>query len=153
MAKIDLDKLKDQLIEHEGLRLKPYRCPGGYWTIGVGRNLEGKGITCEEAVALFKNGIKKSQANMLLENDIDECIVDLKTIFPNFKRLKEGRQRALIDMRFNLGPSRFRGFKKMIAALHRRDYSTAAREMLDSRWASQVGRRARRLAKMMKEGM
>jgi len=153
MAKIDLDKLKDQLIEHEGLHLKPYRCPGGYWTIGVGRNLEGKGITSEEAVELFKHGIKKSQASMLLENDIDECIANLKSIFPHFKRLKEGRQRALIDMRFNLGPSRFRTFKKMIAALHKRDYYSAAREMLDSRWASQVGRRAHRLAKMMEEGI
>jgi len=67
-------KLTDQLIKHEGLRLKPYHCPAGKLTIGVGRNLEDKGITEEEAV-------------MLLENDIQECLKDLGTIFQAFDLL------------------------------------------------------------------
>ena len=61
-------KLANQLIKHEGLRLTPYRCPAGRLTIGIGRNLEDKGITEKEAV-------------MLLKNDIQECIENLKTIF------------------------------------------------------------------------
>ena len=65
------EKLTAQLTKHEGLRLKPYHCPAGKLTIGIGRNLEDKGITEKEAV-------------MLLENDIHECIEDLKTIFQGF---------------------------------------------------------------------
>ncbi len=44
-----LQKVKDQLIRHERLKLKPYRCPAGMLTIGVGRNLDDRGITQKEA--------------------------------------------------------------------------------------------------------
>ena len=71
---MNIKKIKDQLIQHEGLKLKPYQCPAGRLTIGVGRNLEDKGITEKEAV-------------MLLENDIQECLEDLKTIFDKFDML------------------------------------------------------------------
>ena len=129
-------KLTDQLIKHEGLRLKPYLCPAGKLTIGIGRNLEDKGITEKEAV-------------MLLENDIQECIQDLKTLFQAFDQLPESVQRVLVDMRFNLGPSRFRHFKKMIVAVKNQDFIQAAAEMKDSRWYAQVGQRARTLVDMM----
>ena len=42
--------IERQLIEHEGLEQKVYRCTAGKLTIGVGRNLEDKGITEEEAL-------------------------------------------------------------------------------------------------------
>ena len=129
-------KLTDQLTTHEGLRLKPYRCPAGKLTIGIGRNLEDKGITEKEAV-------------MLLENDIQECIEDLETVFQGFALLPEAVQLALVDMRFNLGPGRFRQFKKMIAAVKDQDFAKAAGEMKDSRWYNQVGQRSRTLVKMM----
>ncbi|MEA2058987.1 MAG: hypothetical protein U9P10_00310 [Thermodesulfobacteriota bacterium] len=54
-----------------------------------------------------------------------------------------------VDMRFNLGPNRFRYFKKMIAAVKNQDFVQAAAEMKDSRWYNQVGQRARTLVKMM----
>jgi len=128
-----------RLIEgHEGCELKVYDCPAGYKTIGIGRNLEGKGITREEA-------------RYLLRNDLRECVRDLAK-FPYFERLTANRKAALIDMRFNLGPSRFRAFKKMHAALSKREYGKAAAEMLDSRWAVQVGRRAKRLAQIIETG-
>ena len=130
------EKLTDQLTKHEGLRLKPYHCPAGKLTIGIGRNLEDKGITEKEAV-------------MLLENDIHECIEDLKTIFQGFDLLPEPARRVLVDMRFNLGPNRFRHFKKMIAAVKDQDFGKAAAEMKDSRWYRQVGRRAETLVNMM----
>ena len=129
-------KLADQLIKHEGLRLKPYHCPAGKLTIGIGRNLEDKGITEKEAV-------------MLLENDIQECLQDLETLFHAFDQLPESVQRVLVDMRFNLGPNRFRHFKKMIAAVKNQDFIQAAAEMKDSRWYAQVGQRARTLVDMM----
>jgi len=128
--------IEKQLIEHEGLEKKVYRCPAGKLTVGVGRNLEDKGITEEEAL-------------FLLRNDIAECEDDLRSIFTEYDALDESRKRVLIDMRFNLGPSRFRQFKKMIAAVKEKEFSRAAEEMKDSNWYRQVGKRAETLFKMM----
>lgn len=125
--------LKDihaQLIKHEGFRLKPYRCTAGKLTIGVGRNLESRGITTDEA-------------RYLLENDIHDCVKDLAVIFPNhFVKMPELLQRVLIDMRFQLGPGGFRGFKMMIRAVRRDDLSGMIREMKDSNWYRQTTERA-----------
>lgn len=129
--------IEKQLIEHEGLEKKVYRCPAGKLSVGVGRNLEDKGITEEEAL-------------FLLRNDIAECEDDLRSIFTEYDDLDEYRKRVLIDMRFNLGPSGFRQFKKMIAAVKKKDFHRAAEEMKDSKWYWQVGKRAETLFKMMK---
>ena len=129
-------KLTDQLTKHEGLRLKPYHCPAGKLTIGIGRNLEDKGISEKEAV-------------MLLENDIEECIEDLEIVFQGFDLLPEAVKLVLVDMRFNLGPGRFRHFKKMIAAVKDQDFAKAGAEMKDSRWYRQVSRRGETLVNMM----
>src|SRR5690606_15358610 len=148
------------------LRLEPYICPAGYWTIGVGRNLESKGLTGAEQKFIFgrddyskqeviellkKRGITKDEALFLLANDISECIKDLKR-FAWFDQLDDVRAKVVIDMRFNLGAAGFRKFRKMIAALERDDYDTAADEMVDSAWYHQVGTRARRLVEMMRTG-
>ncbi len=133
------EKLIRLLITHEGLRLKPYRDTRGKLTIGVGRNLDDVGITEEEALYLLKNDIKR--------------VLDfLKERLPYWNGLTETRKMALVDMCFNLGPGGFLSFKRMLAALERGDYEQAAREMLDSRWARQVGRRAEELAEMMRDG-
>lgn len=126
-----------QLTNHEGLRLKPYRCPAGKLTIGIGRNLEDKGITEQEA-------------RMLLKNDIQECLEDLFPLFEHFAALPETVQQVLIDMRFNLGPAGFRQFKKMIAAVNAGNFIEAAAQMKDSRWYRQVKNRAEALTAMMK---
>ncbi len=132
--------ITDQLIKHEGLKLKPYHCSAGKLTIGVGRNLEERGISEDEAL-------------YLLNNDISECIADLKKLFADvneFTTLPEGVQRVLIDMRFNLGGSGFRGFKKMIKAIKEKNFARAALEMQDSKWFDQVGDRGITLVSMMK---
>lgn len=115
------DPLTDQLIAHEGLRLKPYVDTVGKVTLGVGRNLTDKGITATEAL-------------YLLGNDLDEVVADLAT-FPWWLKLDAVRQRAMIDCRFNLGHDGFRGFKRMVAAMARKDYPLAAKHLLDSKAA------------------
>jgi len=52
---MNIKKIADQITTHEGLRLKPYHCPAGKLTIGIGRNLEDKGITEKEALMLLEN--------------------------------------------------------------------------------------------------
>lgn len=158
--------LEDQLILHEGLKLRPYRCPAGYWTIGVGRNLEGKPLRKEEQEYIFKRsglapdevievlkerGITKDEALFLLANDIDDAIADLQN-FDWFEKLDPVRKKVVIDMRYNLGPTRFRQFKRMIAALETDDYYRAYVEMVNSAWYRQTRTRAIRLAEMMRTG-
>ena len=133
-----MKSLEEQLILHEGMRLKPYRCTAGKLTIGVGRNLDDKGIA-------------KSEALFLLHNDIAEALEALNR-YGWYRKLDPIRQRVVIDMAFNLGMGDLLGFRRMIAALKRDDYQDAAGEMLMSRWAEQVGMRATRLAEMMRTG-
>lgn len=133
------EKLMYRLIEEEGMKLKAYRCPAGKLTIGVGRNLEDKGLSNEEAL-------------FLLQNDIIEAVKELKKAFLFFDSLNETRQIVLIDMCFNLGINGLKKFKKMIKALENQDFSLASKEMLSSCWAKQVGARARSLALLMETG-
>ena len=104
--------LIDQLIQHEGLLLKPYMDTVGKITIGCGRNLSDVGISHAEAM-------------MLLDHDLDAAVADLAS-FPWFATLDAVRQRAVCDMRFNLGPSRFRSFKRMLRMMSEGDYPRAA---------------------------
>lgn len=131
-----LHQIKEMLVRHEGLRLKPYRCTSNRLTIGVGRNLEDKGIT--EGEALF-----------LLENDIIECIIDLKDIFQYFDSYKDNIKLVLIDMRFNLGSGGFRRFRRFIEAVKSNNFEQAALEMKDSKWYEQVGIRSEELYNMI----
>ncbi len=129
--------VKDFIIKHEGLRLKPYLCPAGKITIGVGRNIE-------------ENGISEDEAMYLLENDIKRCENELREIFPNFDSLPENIKIALIDMDFNLGKPRFLTFKKLIQAVKEGDFKKAAQEAKNSRWCEQVKSRCEDVCEMIK---
>jgi len=132
------DKIVEQLIKHEGLRLKPYKCTSGKLTIGIGRNLEDNGITKEEAL-------------YLLYNDIDACVIDLYREIPLIKDLNGDKQEVLVNMCFNLGINRLLKFKKFLSALKSGDFKEARKEMLNSAWAFQVGNRALELADIIYE--
>lgn len=132
-----LDDLKIQLMQHEGWRAKPYRDTKNKLTIGFGRNLE-------------DTGIDRAEGAFLLDNDIRRAVEALDREFPEWTQLSPIRQRVVADMMYNLGPTKFLGFKKMLAALKARQFDRAADEMEDSDWYHQVGRRAVRLVAMMR---
>ena len=137
---IDRAAMTRQLRLHEGERLKPYRCTAGKLTIGVGRNLDDRGITREESA-------------MLLANDIAAEERELLRALPWVAMLDEVRQRVLLDMSFNMGIVGLLGFKRTLATIQAGEYQAAATMMLDSKWAKQVGQRAERLSRMMATGM
>ena len=128
--------LRRLLIKHEGLRLKPYRCTAGKLTIGVGRNLEDVGISEQEAL-------------VLLNGDIERTVKETSE-FSWYASLSCVRQDVVLSMVFNLGLSRFKGFVKLIECLQNGNFEGAAKAMLDSQWANQVGLRAQELAEMMR---
>lgn len=123
---------KDSLIKHEGYRQFVYKCTAGKETIGIGRNLVDRGISEREAM-------------FLLENDIVDCLNDLKTR-SYWGNLSARQQAALIDLRFNLGAAGFASFKMMGKALEMGDYTEAAYQILHSKYHDQVGKRAENLA-------
>lgn len=131
-------KLEDMLVRHEGLRLYPYEDSVGKVTIGIGRNLDDKGIS-------------KDEAYMMLRNDIAEVQVEAYTL-SWYRHLNEARKLVIENMLFNIGMTRLLGFKRMIAAIERKDFERASDEMLDSKWAAQVGSRAIELARIMELG-
>ena len=121
------EKLVKQLRKHEGESLHAYLCPAGKVTLGIGRNIDQNG----------GKGITKDESTFLLLNDIAECTSDLQNLFGSetWNWMSDNRKIALIDHRFNLGPSRFRGFRRMIAAIRRGDWADAGKEAMDSKWA------------------
>lgn len=132
---MNVELTRADLERDEGLRLKPYRDSIGKLTIGVGRNLDDKGISKEEA-------------REMLETDIWDAVKDLDRNIPWWKDTPEPQQRGLINMCFNLGWPRLSKFTKMLDALKAGDGEKAAVEALDSNWAKQVGARAERIAKL-----
>ena len=158
--KYDRQDLIDKLVVSEGLRLQVYKDTLGIDTIGIGRNLEDRGITKEELDDLdiptiehvYEYGITEADAVYLAENDVQIVEEELVRAHPCVDRLDSVRQLILIDMAFNMGVPRLCKFKKMWAAVECGDYPTAAKEMLDSRWAKQVKGRATKLANAMHNG-
>ena len=132
-------KLIKELKRDEGIRLHPYRCSANKLTIGVGRNIEERGITEDES-------------EYLLNNDLTICIEEVESVFTWYYYITDNRKRAIINMVFNLGLTKLLKFKNFIAAMEAKDYVTAGKEMLDSRWAKQVGNRADRLEQMIVNG-
>lgn len=49
---------------HEGLSLKPYYCTANKLSIGIGRNLDDRGITKEEALLLFANDLRLAESDL-----------------------------------------------------------------------------------------
>lgn len=127
------------LLRDEGCSRVPYKCPAGFWTIGVGRNLEANPLSDDEIA-------------LILDNDIDRARTAANEIFGAtwFEQQEEHRQLGIINLIFNLGKSGFMQFKKAIGAMLRGDWDTAANEILDSRYAEQVGERAERVAKLLR---
>lgn len=135
---MDVEKFKPMIKKHEGLRLKPYHCTAGKLTIGYGRNLDDRGITEEEA-------------DRLLHNDILLCALQLDRDLPWWKHHPENVQMVLMDMCFNLGIEGLLEFKRTLGYIRDQKYSAAAVEMLKSKWAAQVGTRAKELSVMIQE--
>lgn len=134
-----MSKLIDQLKRHEGIRLKPYRCTAGVLSIGYGRSLETKGITLYEA-------------EILLNHDVGAVVSSLKNELIFWERLDHVRQEALINMAFNIGVTGLMKFKKTLSMIAGGDYLDASIEMLDSKWAIQVPKRAKELSEQMETG-
>lgn len=131
--------LSDWIKNHEGLKLKLYKDTVNKWTIGYGRNIEDLGIT-------------QSEAEFMFQNDLNRCIDQLKA-YDWYNNQPTNIQYALTNMCFNIGINRLLGFKRMLKAIQDKNYTLAAMEALNSKWARQVGKRAKDIATLIREGL
>ena len=116
-----------------------YHCTSNKLTIGVGRNLEDVGIT-------------EAEAKNLLMNDLARVDAQIEKLMPWATSLDPVRYEALMNFVFNVGIGTALKFENAMAALKASDFDTAAAELLDSRWSTQVGKRAEELALQIKTG-
>lgn len=135
-------RIAEQLSNHEGIRKFAYRCPSGKLTIGIGRNIDSDGGL----------GLSEDEILYLLTNDLKRIEEELGNAFRFYKDLDPVRQDAMINMAFNLGITRLRGFRMALKLMETKEYDEASMEFLDSLWASQVGQRALDIAHMIKYG-
>lgn len=145
------DKLRVMLTLHEddrqfpygdadGRTLRPGSIVNGNVTIGIGRNLTGKGLSEPERQLLFGN-------------DLADIERQLSGALPWTSAIDPVRKCILADMCFNMGINRLLAFTRTLSLIRTGRYVEAAGAMLDSLWAKQVGQRAIRLAKMMESGV
>lgn len=133
-----LEIAHEQIRRDEGIRKKPYTDTVGKLTVGIGRNLSDVGLSDEEV-------------DFLYENDLERAVDEARRLVPTFDILSETRKAVLVNMAFNLG-GKLAGFQKFLAAVSDGRYADAAKEMLNSMWAQQVGMRALRLSQQMESG-
>jgi|TARA_X000001388_G_scaffold41838_1_gene29454 lysozyme len=137
-----MSKLVEMIKRHEGVRTHAYKCSANMITVGVGRNLDENGGL----------GLSEDEIDYLLENDIARVKNELANTYFWFNGINEARQDAMIDICFNLGLTRLRGFVKALEAMSREQFDIAADEFMDSKWAQQVGTRAIRVTDMIRSG-
>jgi lysozyme len=141
-----------QLVEDEGLRHQVYFDTEGVATIGIGYNLESNtaNLSTAELGALRQHGITTERAYSVLNQELEVCENEMDKAIPWWHDLSAPRQRVLMNMCYNLGWPNLSGFHHTLAYLKAGDYEEAARQMLDSLWAKQVGSRALRLSNILK---
>jgi lysozyme len=133
-----------QLRADEGERACVYRDSLGFWTIGVGRLVDGRKKGA---------GLRPDEITYLLNNDIDDRINALTKALPWFQDLDDARKGVLLNMAFQMGTEGLLGFERTLALIRDGKYENAAAAMLQSKWAQQTPARAKRMADQMRSGL
>ena len=139
---MNIEALREQLKIDEGVKYEIYKDHLGYPTFGIGHL-----ITENDPEHGKPDGTKISEdrVNEIFETDVVKFVSEAKILFPDLDDLPDVAQQVIVNMAFNMGRPRLSKFKNFIAGVNDRDWTRAAEEMMDSRWATQVGDRAIRL--------
>lgn len=139
-------------IEHwEGRRNQTYLDTAGHPTVGIGFNLDAAGAQAAiEAVGLDYDEVRAgtqlltdAQVDALFQQSVNAAIAGARRVLQNFDTIPDDKQIVVVDMIFNLGVAGFAGFRHTIQAIKDQDWTTAAQQMQQSRWYTQVGQRAK----------
>lgn len=145
--------LYELITKHEGRTNKPYKCPAGHMTIGIGWNMDANPLPLDVKIYLAQNGkITAAMIDRLLSISVGRAISDCHSLFPEFDSFSDARRMALADFVFQLGFKRASTFRKAIAAINTGRWEDAAKEMQDSAWFKQTPNRAKTIIEMIEEG-
>ena len=140
-------QLISDLRRDEAVRYVPYKDTVGIDTVGVGHNMKAHPLPAE-----WNFPLTDEQVNQLLSEDLVRVFSGLDANLGWWRTLSENRQRVLANMAFNLGMQGLLGFHNTLQFIQDGAYEDAAKGMLSSKWAKQVGQRANRLADTMVQG-
>ena len=139
---MNIEALREQLKIDEGVKYEIYKDHLGYPTFGIGHL-----ITENDPEHGKPDGteISEDRVNEIFATDVAKFVSEAKILFPDLDDLPDVAQQVIVNMAFNMGRPRLSKFKNFIAGVNDRDWTRAAEEMMDSRWATQGGDRAIRL--------
>ena len=144
---MDINRLRVEIENDEGCKYEVYLDHLGLPTCGIGHLI--KEDDPEHGLEVGTK-IDEERVNELFETDIKVTIDECKLIYNDFDDLPEEAQYIIANMMFNMGRPRLSRFHKMKKAVDSSDWTEAANQMLDSKWARQVPNRANRLIERMK---
>ena len=136
-----------ELRRDEGVRRSPYKDTVDVNSVGVGHNLHTSPLP-----EGWTYPLSDAQIDELLLTDLTHVFSGLDAHAGWWRTLTYARQRVIANMAFNMGVAGVLEFKHMIGYITSSDFTGAAKAMLASKWAAQVGERADRLAEMMEIG-
>ena len=143
---MNIEALREQLKTDEGVKYEIYKDHLGYPTFGIGHLItEGD----PEHGEPDGTEISEDRVNEVFESDVSKFVDEAKILFPDLDDLPEIAQQVIVNMAFNMGRPRLSKFKNFIAGVNDNDWVRAAEEMMDSKWADQVGARATRLRNLI----
>lgn len=145
--------LREMLERHEGRKNRIYKCTAGKDTIGVGHNIDAKGLPPDIEDFLEDNGyITDEMIDRLLDDDIEDAISDCKRLYPNLEDFGDVRMNALIDFVFNVGYGTAKKFVNTNRAINDEDWERAGDMLEQSKWYRQVKGRAKEIVQMLRDG-
>jgi len=144
---MNIAQLREQLKIDEGVKYEIYKDHLGYDTFGIGHLVVKEDSEFGKPVG---TKVSEDRVNEVFEKDVQKMIKEAKILFPNFDSLPEEAQQVIVNMTFNMGRPRLSNFKKFISYINESKWEEASKEMLNSAWAKQVGKRAQRLSDRIK---
>jgi lysozyme len=144
---MNIAQLREQLKIDEGVKYEIYKDHLGYDTFGIGHLVVKEDSEFGQSVG---TKVSEDRVNEVFEKDVQKMIKEAKILFPNFDSLPEEAQQVIVNMTFNMGRPRLSNFKKFIVYINESKWEEASKEMLNSAWAKQVGKRASRLSDRIK---
>ena len=142
-----IEKIKEDLVKHEGYVTEIYLCSEGYATFGIGHM-----VTETDMEYTWPVGTPVTDERILqvFHDDCKIAVEDAEKIVEDLYAHPDDVIRVLVNMVFNLGRPRLSKFKNMIAAVDAKEYDKAADEMVDSKWYRQVKTRGVELVEIMR---
>jgi GH24 family phage-related lysozyme (muramidase) len=156
---VDVKQVYSEIAEDEGKVLHKYLCSEGHPTIGIGHKVLPE-LDAEEVLSIYgvydkdvpkEQKISEGRCYELFQEDVQVALGGCQKIYSNWEELPQEMQHVLINMCFQLGQGGLSKFKNFKSAVEDKNWTLAAVEMMDSRWASQTPERAIRLSKRVVE--